>query len=437
MSTRSDQPRPSTEIVAVDVAIIGAGPAGCSCALWLQQLGLRCALIDQAPEPCQSLRGLHFHQNWVLGQPQTSLHELAEQYAQHVRALPGLVLRLGSAIAQVRSSGDDSVHIDTADGQRVSARALVLATGLRPRQAGTVFREAGFVPLDALTLTRQRDQLRRGRVLLLGGGDNAVENALYLHDRGHQVTLWSRAALRAAPPFVRALQDRTGIVQRIGHAMPTAFKTDGQGIGVHSLEHGTEHFDVVAALFGFEPDLRLLAQFVPAQSRAQLRPNVFLAGDVSERLHPSIVSAQADGVDCAKQVQRWLQQAPREPRPAQTQAARILSLTGLRFDANLGILEHEKLAPQPIQVDAELHLGQQALLPRDDDIHHVLDYRKIRKIIIDECTAEHVNLLESLIGKLSARLLQLPGVVGVRVKIAKLSIFDDCEVAIRAEVGHW
>ena len=117
--------------------------------------------------------------------------------------------------------------------------------------------------------------------------------------------------------------------------------------------------------------------------------------------------------------------------------SQTLTLTGLRFNANLGILDHEKTAPQPILVDAELNLGAQPLLPSDDDITHVLDYRKVRRIIIDECTAQHVNLLESLIGKLALRLMQLPGVVGVRVKIAKLEIFDDCEVAIRVETGTW
>ena len=122
---------------------------------------------------------------------------------------------------------------------------------------------------------------------------------------------------------------------------------------------------------------------------------------------------------------------------AATNGNQTLTLTGLRFDANLGMLEHEKTAPQPIQVDAELNLGPQPLLPRDDDISNVLDYRKVRKIIIDECTAEHVNLLESLIGKLSHRLMQLHGVKGVRVKIAKLEIFEDCEVAIRMETGQW
>ena len=120
-----------------------------------------------------------------------------------------------------------------------------------------------------------------------------------------------------------------------------------------------------------------------------------------------------------------------------TQGTQILTLTGLRFTANLGILDHEKTTQQPIQVDAQLNQGPQTLLPRDDDISSVLDYRRVRQIIIDECTAEHINLLETMIGRLSQRLMSLPSVVGVRVTIAKLEIFDDCEVAIRMESGQW
>jgi 7,8-dihydroneopterin aldolase/epimerase/oxygenase len=120
-----------------------------------------------------------------------------------------------------------------------------------------------------------------------------------------------------------------------------------------------------------------------------------------------------------------------------TKGTQILRLSGLCFDANLGILDSEKQAPQPIRVDAELNLGTQPLLPPDDDILHVLDYRRVRQLIIDECTERHINLLESLIGKLAHRLMQLHGVLGVRVTIAKLAIFDDCEVAIRMETGQW
>ena len=120
-----------------------------------------------------------------------------------------------------------------------------------------------------------------------------------------------------------------------------------------------------------------------------------------------------------------------------TAGLQSLSFTGLRFNAALGILDHERTGTQPIQVDAELSLGPQPLHPQDDDIHHVLDYRKVRQIIIGECTARHVNLLETLIGKLCDRLMHLPGVQGVRVKITKLEIFEDCAVAIRMEAGRW
>ena len=56
---------------------------------------------------------------------------------------------------------------------------------------------------------------------------------------------------------------------------------------------------------------------------------------------------------------------------------------------------------------------------------------------IDECTAEHTDLLEALLGKLCTRLMKLAGVVGVRIKVTKLEIFPDCQVAISAECGQW
>lgn len=120
-----------------------------------------------------------------------------------------------------------------------------------------------------------------------------------------------------------------------------------------------------------------------------------------------------------------------------TKGTQILSLTGLRFNANLGILEHEKSAPQAIQVDADLNMGSQPLKPDDDEISNVLDYRKVHTLIINTCTQQHINLLESLTGKLCMSLMQLPNVLGARVRIVKLDIFDDCEVSINQEVGQW
>ena len=114
----------------------------------------------------------------------------------------------------------------------------------------------------------------------------------------------------------------------------------------------------------------------------------------------------------------------------------ILTLEGLRFDANLGILDHEKSSPQPIQVDAELNLGTQPPLPTTTTsptcwttarcAHH---HRGVH--------SGHVNLLESLIGKLAHRPDAAARRAGRRVRIVKLEICDDCEVAIRVETGLW
>lgn len=115
----------------------------------------------------------------------------------------------------------------------------------------------------------------------------------------------------------------------------------------------------------------------------------------------------------------------------------ILTLTDLRLNANLGILDHEKSKPQPISVDVELNMGAQPIQPNDDDILNVLDYRHVYELVIATCTEQHVNLLESLTGRLCIQLMTLPGVVGVRAKIVKLEIFTDCNVAIGQQVGCW
>lgn len=287
---------------------------------------------------------------------------------------------------------------------------------------------------------------------MLGGGDNAVENAHSLCNRGHRVTLWSRGPLRAQERLVQQLERHRGpgLTLRIGEAMPVSVAmSDEHDHVVQSVQHGREVFDRVAVLFGYVPDpsaweqLRAACGFgFPANDLASLAKHaIFMTGDASQRLHPSISTAVGDGVQTAKAVHNWLtpssRGAGRGDLPQTSNSMQTLSITGLRFDANLGILDHEKTSPQPIQVDAELNLGAQPLSPQDDEIMHVLDYRKVRRIIIEECTAEHVNLLESLIGKLAQRLMHLPGVIGVRVRIAKLEIFDDCEVAIRVETGLW
>jgi dihydroneopterin aldolase len=440
----------------VDIALVGAGPAGCSAASWLRQLGLSVALIEREAEPCQSLQALQFEQDWVLGDPGQTLAALGRRYAAQTTALAGLQLLLGRQLAHVDWQSGAGWQLRLSDGAVVEARALLLATGRRPLRPELFFPPNGSNTrvLDAVQLTARRETLPPGRTLLLGGGDNAAENALYLQLRGHQITLWSRSDWRAQTALVERI-DALGeaITQRQRCPLPTRLLADDKGVSITSKSHGDERFDQVAVLLGDEAEPSAWLLVADALQRAGITApsqpfrdeprfaalGLFVAGDASGRQHPCVQTALADGVVAAKQAEGFLRplQPGQPPLALRRNNRQVIHLSGLRFGANLGLLDFEREGPQPIQVDAEINLGAQAIVSRDADIGRVLDYGRVRQIIIDECTSEHTDLLEALLGKLCTRLMRLSGVAGVRIKVTKLEIFPDCQVAISAECGTW
>lgn len=411
--------------LSIDAAILGGGPAGCSAASWLGQLGLTTLLVEREPQLCAALAGLDFPQDWVLSEPATRLSDLAGRYAAQAVATPGLVLRTGTQAESARHT-PDGWALQLGTGEHVQARALLLATGLRLLRPARYFAVPHARVMDAAALTSRRETLPPGRVLLLGAGDNAAENALFLADRGHDVTVWARGGWRAQTHLVERVQSHARIQLRLATPLPDALIPDDDGVTA-----GTERFDHAAALLGFEPEP---SAFTLLDEHARQR--VFVAGDASGRWHPCVQTALADGVQAAKQIELALRPQV-AAAPQRYNNRQVIHLQGLRFRANLGVLDFERTGPQPIQVDAEVNLGAMPVVARDADIGHVLDYRRVRTAIIDECTAEHTDLVEALLGKLCNRLMSLPGVVGVRLKLTKLEIFPDCEVAISTELGAW
>jgi dihydroneopterin aldolase len=446
-----------------EVIVIGAGPAGCSAAAWLAQTGLDTLLLDRADSLCAGLADYGFAQDWVLGAPGLTLAQLGEQYARHVQALAGshaLRIVTGATVSAIEHD-EQGWQVELADGRRERAASLVLATGLLPRRPPAYF-EAGHARLvDAIGLTAARHDLPpAARVLLLGGGDNAVENAHFLHSQGHRVTIACRH-WRAQPALLARLLACEAIERIVTPALPrpandlpaaTAATPQAAGaaetpIPMRFSDGSLREFDVVAVLFGFEParalhDLALAALDRSGHGGAGVAPGaaalaevpsagLFVAGDASGLWHPCVHSALADGVRVAKAVQRF-SAGPREPvqRPS-----RVLRMDGLELLVSIGWLDHEHDERQRIRVDTTLNLQPQPL--PDDDLAHVLDYRQVRELIITTCGTGHTRLLETLVERLARRLLRLPGVLGVRLSITKLDIFDDCDVNIGTELGAW
>ena len=104
---------------------------------------------------------------------------------------------------------------------------------------------------------------------------------------------------------------------------------------------------------------------------------------------------------------------------------RRIIFSRIALDASIGILEHERIATQPIHVDAEIEVDVHQPV-NDADIGSVLDYRTLHTAIVTECTNGHVNLLETLTDNVANRLLQtFVETREVIVRITKPSAFAD------------
>jgi len=116
---------------------------------------------------------------------------------------------------------------------------------------------------------------------------------------------------------------------------------------------------------------------------------------------------------------------------------RRIIISGLALDARIGILEHERRATQPLRIDAEFDVDIQRAVD-DHDIHSVLDYRRLREAIVEECTQAHVNLIETLTEQVANRLLaDFPDIRALRVRISKPMAFSDCDaVGVEIQTGR-
>ncbi|WP_372871588.1 dihydroneopterin aldolase [Paenalcaligenes niemegkensis] len=110
-----------------------------------------------------------------------------------------------------------------------------------------------------------------------------------------------------------------------------------------------------------------------------------------------------------------------------TPVTRRIFFKNLELGARIGILEHELRATQPIHIDAEFDaLSSQRV--NDQDIATVLDYRQLRSAMIEECTQAHVNLLETLVEQVAARIFaEFPEIIRVHLRISKPQAFSDCD----------
>ncbi|AGF46607.1 dihydroneopterin aldolase [Candidatus Kinetoplastibacterium desouzaii TCC079E] len=111
-------------------------------------------------------------------------------------------------------------------------------------------------------------------------------------------------------------------------------------------------------------------------------------------------------------------------------ATKTIYISDLKINTNIGILDYEINKSQIIIINAKFNL-EYVNTTNIDDIECVLDYRKLRNIIIEESTDTHINLIETLINRIINKITtNLPEVLSLQIKIEKPMAFSDCLIGM-------
>ena len=241
--------------------------------------------------------------NWIVGMPGLRGHEVAKAMHDHVVAAQ-IAYRLSCDVTDVKKAekGFCATFDEAGTTQTVTSRCVVVASGVRAATGGFKATRDFLIGPGAQIATRDY----KGRsVAILGGGDNAFENYLFVKKNGaRRVRIFARN-IRARQAFLALVPPDHVIV---GEAVIKSSRNQVNG----------ETFDAIIVLYGWTTHTPFLARLKPARD-----PNgfiltdehcetsvtgVFAIGEVAHRMHPCCVTAMADGVVAAKAIQRRLEQ---------------------------------------------------------------------------------------------------------------------------------
>jgi thioredoxin reductase (NADPH) len=300
-----------------ELAIVGAGPAGLTAAIYAGRAGLAPVVIERQLTGGQM--GMTFLIENYPGFPEgTPGVELADRMRQQAERF-GAQFRT-AAVERLRRT-ERGVVIETAD-ESLQARTLIIATGARQRPLG-VPGETELVNRGVSYCATCDGPLYRGQpVAVVGGSDHAAEDALFLSRYAERVYLIHRRdELRAAKVLQReVLADEK--IQVLWNSVVTRINAaDGcvAGFEVCDVNTGETSTREVAAVFvcvGAEPQSELAAGVVELDEQgfiitdADMRtsaPGIYAAGDVRSGAWRQVVTAAADGALAVRSAERYLQ----------------------------------------------------------------------------------------------------------------------------------
>lgn len=303
--------------VETDVVIVGGGPAGLTAGIYASR-GQLDTLILEKGLPGGQIAQTEDVENYPGFPEAISGPELSQRMVQQAEKFGARILM--EEVTSLAKRPDGRFQVRGYDQDYV-ARAVILAVGANPRKLG-VPGEDDFFGRGVSTCATCDAFFYRGRnVVVVGGGDAAIEEGLFLTKFADRVTvIHRRDELRAN----KVAQERAFANDKMhfewNKVVDEVLGQDGQvtGVRVHDTLTGEEHVieaDGVFVYIGHIPNTDWLADTVELGPTGYVAvrdeiytnvPGIFAAGDVADEIYRQLGTSVGAGTRAAMSVERWL-----------------------------------------------------------------------------------------------------------------------------------
>lgn len=297
-----------------DVVVIGGGPAGYAAALYCARAGLQVVVLETMAPGGQmgTTAWVENYPGFPEGVGGFELAQAMQKQAEHfgARTLLGAV-EASSLASQVKRI--------TAGGKELEARAVVVASGAAPRELGLPNERALRGKGVSYCATCDGMFYRGKKVLVVGGGDTAAADAVYLSKICKQVVIVHRRdKLRASAAYTKPLQEAGNVRilwDTVVQAIPGERVERAVLRNVNTGQTSEEPCDGVFIAVGNVPNTAFLqgqlaldtqGYILAGEDTRSSLPGVFAAGDVRRKPLRQIVTAVADGAVAAAAVEAYL-----------------------------------------------------------------------------------------------------------------------------------
>ncbi|MDR2573096.1 MAG: thioredoxin-disulfide reductase [Desulfovibrio sp.] len=300
-----------------DALVIGGGPAGITAAMYLARSACSVLLCEQLTPGGQILMTdtLENYPGYPKG---IKGYELADLFSAHLDGLP--VERATGAVDSV--TGEAGNFVARCDKQEYGCKTVLVCTGARHRTLG-LDREATLLGRGVSYCALCDGNFFRGQaVAVVGGGNSALEEALYLAKLAGKVYLIHRRdAFRGAKILLDRLNGTDNVVMILDTVVAKLHgETELTGLTLRNVHSGEERPLAVEGLFvyvGFEPATGFLPAVLERDARGfiltdtEMRtniPGIFAAGDIRSKLCRQAITAAGDGATAAQAAFIFLEQ---------------------------------------------------------------------------------------------------------------------------------